>query len=261
MIAVVGAGGGTGLECVKQCLVEGTPVRAVVRSVEKYEGKFGKAEVVKGDVTDEASLKLAFEGCSGVVFAASASSYRGKCGPHETDYLGVEKAVHAASAAGVGRFVLVTSRFVNPVNRWHPIRMILNNIKYGLMDKKFLGEEVLRRSGLEYCIVRPGGLTGGETSQRPAHAEPGTEFIIATGPEGDSQGKSSIHRADVAAVICEAFRSTDAKGKTVEIVGRPKNPDDPSFEERVKGLFKDIPIDPAPEPGNMTSNKCWAPRH
>ena len=39
----------------------------------------------------------------------------------------------------------------------HPIRMILNNVRWGLMDAKFAGEELLRGSALPYTVVRPGG--------------------------------------------------------------------------------------------------------
>lgn len=35
--------------------------------------------------------------------------------------------------------VLVTSMLVTPKNRWNPIRLLLNNIRYGLMDSKFKG--------------------------------------------------------------------------------------------------------------------------
>jgi len=243
MIAVVGAGGATGLECVRGFQSSGTKVRAVVRNVEKYAGKFDKAEVVQGDVTDEASLKEAFTGCAGVVFAASASSYRGAGGPFEVDYVGVEKTARAAAAAGVGRVVLVSSRLVNPSNRFHPIRVILNNIKYSLMDYKFQGEEALRKSGQEYAIVRPGGLTGGEGGQRGSTTPSGTEYILAAGPEGDLGSARSIHRTDVAAVVCEALRSAEAKNKTIEIVARPRAEGDPSFEDRVKEIFKSIPTD------------------
>lgn len=84
--------------------------------------------------------------------------------------------------------------------RCHPIRLILNNIRWGLMDSKFrgahllscdsvwnrerglkgrkvilalfqqrvrirstclAGENLLRKSGVAYTIVRPGGLTNG----------------------------------------------------------------------------------------------------
>eukprot|EP00775_Hariotina_reticulata_P007587 gene7587-7792_t len=50
--------------------------------------------------------------------------------------------------------------------RFHPIRIILNNIRWSLMDHKFAGEQLLRHSGLQYTVVRPAGLTNkpaGET--------------------------------------------------------------------------------------------------
>jgi len=243
MIAVVGAGGATGLETVKALLAFPTlQVRCVVRSPDKYAGKFGKAEVVKGDVTDEASLKEAFKGCHGVVFAASASTYRGPGGPYEVDNMGLQNTARCAKAAGVARLVVVSSRLVNPINKWHPIRIILNNIKYSLMDYKFEGEEFVRKSGLPYVIVRPGGLTGGE-GQRQAKSEPGSEHILAAAAEGDLGSARSIHRGDVAAVVCEALLSEDATNKTIEIVARPRNADDPSFEANLKEMFKNIPAD------------------
>lgn len=244
MIAVVGAGGGTGLECVRKLLIDGKSVRAVVRNVDKYAGKFDIAEVVQGDVTDEDSLKEAFAGCKAVIFAASASSYRGLGGPYEVDYMGLQKTVQAATAVGVEKFVLVSSRLVNPAKRFHPIRAILNNIKYSLMDYKFMGEECLRKSSLDYTIVRPGGLTGGEVAvNRQASSEPGTEYIVAAGPEGDVGKTSSIHRADVADVVCAALGTSEATRKTIEIVSRPCVNGDLSFLDRLQVIFKAIPAD------------------
>ena len=43
--------------------------------------------------------------------------------------------------------------------RYNPMRMLLNNIRWGLMDEKLKGEEALRASGVPFTIVRPGGLT------------------------------------------------------------------------------------------------------
>jgi uncharacterized protein YbjT (DUF2867 family) len=40
--------------------------------------------------------------------------------------------------------------------RRHPLRIMLNNVRRGMMDRKRDGEEHLRRSGVPYCIVRPG---------------------------------------------------------------------------------------------------------
>lgn len=39
------------------------------------------------------------------------------------------------------------------------MRILLNNIRYGLMDNKLKGEDLLRQSGAKYTIIRPGGLT------------------------------------------------------------------------------------------------------
>ena len=108
------------------------------------------------------------------------------------------------------------------------------------MDNKFLGEEALRQSGQEYCIIRPGGLTGGD-GQRKAKAPPRTEHIVAAGVQGDMGASSSIHRADVAAVVVEALSSPDAMNKTVEIVARPHVEGDPDVEEHIKSLFAAIP--------------------
>jgi len=80
LIAVLGAGGPTGKLCVQQLLDVDASVRAVVRSPDKYKGAFAADpafEIVKGDVTDLASLSAALEGVTGIVFAASSSTYFG----------------------------------------------------------------------------------------------------------------------------------------------------------------------------------------
>lgn len=258
MIAIVGAGGATGFEILKTLVAQERKVRAVVRSPEKYAEKFDKAEVVKGDVCDEESLKSAFAGCQAVVFAASASTYKGPGGPYEVDYLGLQKTVNAAKACGVERLVVVSSRLVNPKNKWHPIRILLNNIKYSLMDYKFEGENAVRASGLEYVLVRPGGLTGGEGGQREEATPSTTEYIIAGGAEADLGSARSIHRTNVAAVVCEAISSEDAKNKTIELVARPRTEEDPSLEDHLKALFKEIPDEPAEAEADVARRGCLA---
>ena len=60
---------------------------------------------------------------------------------------GVRLVAEAAKAGGVRRVVLVSSAFVSPHNYWSPIRLILNAVKYRLMDAKFeVRERVPRRA-------------------------------------------------------------------------------------------------------------------
>lgn len=246
-IAVIGAGGATGLECVRRLQSQGTSVRCVVRSPDKYAGKFGDAEVVEGDVTNYASIREALKDTSGVIFAASASDFSGPAGPFEVDYLGVGKAAKAAKANNASKFVLITSRLVDPRNRFDPIRVLLNTVKWGNMDAKWEGEEVLRSSGLEYSIVRPGGLAGGEgKNTRPTDKKPGTEHLIVGAAEQDLGETRSIHRADVAAVVCEALTCSDAASKTIEIVARPPEGGEPTIPQQLASVFDAIPKDKPP---------------
>jgi uncharacterized protein YbjT (DUF2867 family) len=65
---------------VQQLLDVGASVRAVVRSPANYKGAFADdpaLEIVKGDVTDRESLSAALEGVTGIIFAASSSTYFG----------------------------------------------------------------------------------------------------------------------------------------------------------------------------------------
>ena len=76
---MIGAGGPTGLECVKRLAQLGRPVRAIVRNPEKYRDTFEKlgstVSVVKGDVEAPASLREALAGVQNIIFAASGKGY------------------------------------------------------------------------------------------------------------------------------------------------------------------------------------------
>ena len=80
LVAVLGAGGPSGKLCVQQLLDVGASVRAVVRTPANYKGAFAAdpaLEIVKGDVTDLESLSAALDGVTGIIFAASSSTYFG----------------------------------------------------------------------------------------------------------------------------------------------------------------------------------------
>ncbi|WIA24093.1 hypothetical protein OEZ85_013698 [Tetradesmus obliquus] len=214
---VFGAGGPTGLECVKRLLAVSTdPVRAVVRDPAAHGDKLRQAagdatsrlQVVAGDVTDPDSLTAALADAAGVIFAASGKGYWSAAA---VDSQGVKNVADAAKAAGnVSRVVLVSSMLTHPSNRLHPIRVLLNNIRWSLMDNKFKGEEALRSSGLSYTIVKPGGLT---------NAPGGTVQLRADVDATREVGAGSISRADVAAVCVEALTNAKASNKALSING------------------------------------------
>lgn len=225
LVAVLGAGGPSGLECVKALVAAGKNVRCVVRSPEKYDGKFPNSslvEVVKGDVTNPASLEAALQGADGAIFAASAAAYRD---PPLVDFQGVVNTAEAAKKVGLKRVVLISSCLVTPGKHgWHPIRMMLNNFKQKLMDNKFKGEEALRTSGMEYTIVRPGQLVD----------EAGGLAALAVDQGDNISGR--VSRADVGSVCVAALDSPLTKNVTLELLAK-KPPAPAPAAGQLAGLF------------------------
>ncbi|PNH11025.1 hypothetical protein TSOC_002169 [Tetrabaena socialis] len=231
---VLGAAGATGLEVVKRLLaVSPLPTRAVVRSPEKLTGVLepsDKLQIVRGDVTDVASLREALRGARGVVFAAAG---RGYWSPAQVDFQGVRNVAAVAKELGVQRVVLVSSMLVTRKHLLHPMRLLLNNVRWGLMDNKLKGEEALRSSGVDYTVVRPGGLAKG----------PGGEATIITG-QGDVMPTGQINRADLAAVVVAALDSPASSRVTLEVVCRPGAPEG-GYEQQLEGMWKELEADAA----------------
>ena len=256
LITVFGAGGKTGQECVKAALARGDSVRAVVReqSLAKYEQAFAalspasaassssssssssKLEVVAGDV--EASpddLEKLLSGASAAIFAASASK-TGDVWKVDRDGLANLATAAAKAAAGSVRVVAVSSALVSPHNGWHPIRLLLNNMRGGgqkIMDAKFAGEELLRKSGADFTVVRPGGLQD---------APPlGASALVVS--QGDKSGAGRISRTDVAELcVAAAHAGAEASRVTLEVSSDPKREKkETSYESLFTGLAKDPP--------------------
>jgi dihydroflavonol-4-reductase len=111
-ILITGASGHLGAALVRAALKAGHDVRALVRASSDRRGLQGvEAELVEGDVLDEASLAGACEGREIVLHAAAVHR---NWAPNEEDILapavrGTENVVRAAAGAGVRRVVLVSS--------------------------------------------------------------------------------------------------------------------------------------------------------
>jgi uncharacterized protein YbjT (DUF2867 family) len=235
-VAVIGAGGGVGHACLKLLLKLGVRVRAVVRDPAKYQYRFfGRAEVVPGDVRDQQALEKALQGCAAVIYAASSKDF---WGAEDVDHRGVERTAAAALACGCLRIVLVSSMYVNKEKyRFKPLRVMLNHVRWGMMDAKFRGEEALRASGIDYCIVRPGGLDHGNIPGTADHV-----CVLPKDSESVPAGSRSVWRADVAAVCVAAVSDPSSSRTTVEVVARARTGADPPFSKRQ--LFAGIEPDP-----------------
>ena len=224
-VLVVGATGETGRRIVAQLRAAGVAVRAGVRDVKKGQSlglALAGAELVKADVTDGVDALVDAIGDADAVVCATGftpSFNLGKDNAKAVDGLGTRALIDAAKRAGVKRLVLVTSLLTNApaVGQAENPNYKVLNLFGGILDEKRGSEIYLERSGLQYTIIRPGGLSNDPPSVTGAIiAGPADPFL---GLESDP-GRE-ISRDSVALVCVEALRNDSSVGKIMEIVASP----------------------------------------
>jgi uncharacterized protein YbjT (DUF2867 family) len=206
-VVVAGATGKSGPPLIKILQDQGYKVRAMVRDKAKAGDLGAGVEVVQGDVTKPETLGSIMKGATFVISTIGAGGVEPPNNAENVDYKGVANLTDAAKAAGVKHFVLMSSIGAGDTN---PETFL--NKRFGMVLKwKGDGEEHLRKSGLSYTIVRPGGL---------ADCDPG-KVGLKIAPKGAAlQGR--ICRSDVGLMMADALTNKDAAGKTVETISDDK---------------------------------------
>ncbi|PRQ29418.1 putative NAD(P)-binding domain-containing protein [Rosa chinensis] len=219
-IFVAGATGSTGKRIVEQLLARGYGVKAGVRDLEKAKTSLPSnnpaLEIVKADVTEgSAKLAEAISNDSEAVICATGFSYGWDVfAPWKVDNFGTVNLVDACRKVGVKRFILVSSILVNGASMGqilNPAYIFLNIFGLTLIAK-LQAENYIRKSGINYTIIRPGGLRN----------EPPTGNLVME-PE-DTLSGGTISRDLVAEVAVEALVTPEASYKVVEIVSSADAP-------------------------------------
>ncbi|WP_216909989.1 SDR family oxidoreductase [Synechococcus sp. CCY 0621] len=207
-IAVTGASGKTGWRVVEEALGRGWAVKAILRPGSAVPPGLAGAELVRLELGDGQALAAALAGCDALVIATGARPSVDLAGPLKVDALAMRPQIAACKDAGVKRVVLVSSLCSG---RWlHPLNL------FGLiLVWKGVGERWLAASGLEWTVVRPGGLKETEEGIE-------AEGIRFSGP--DQQESDSIPRRLVARVCLDAVESPAAIGRIIEITSSPELP-------------------------------------
>ena len=212
MVGGVRASGKTGWRLVEEALARGLSVRAIVRPESMVPGLGGSRCGINGcrciGSISFGRVLYALKGCTALVIATGARPSINLAGPLQVDAAGVQAQVQACRAVGLQRVVLVSSLCAG---RWlHPLNL------FGLiLVWKRLGERWLERSGLDWTIVRPGGL-----SEDDGRAE--AEGVVFTA--ADQQQSNSIPRRLVARVCLDALEVPAACGRIIEITSSPAQP-------------------------------------
>ena len=206
-VAVIGASGLTASECIYQALKDGHKVVGLTRNAANVKIPKGSGgadadkpfndpnlKIIAGDVTKMSDVKKVFEnGVDGVIVALGGKT-KDVGETMLTD--GTKNVIAAMKEKGVKRLSVVTSIGAGDSENQAPFffKVLMWTAMKKIFTDKNNQEEATRKSGLEYCIVRPGGLT----------VDPPTGIINVI--EGEA---GSIPRADVAQFCLDAVLVED----------------------------------------------------
>ena len=204
-VAIAGGHGQIALRLERLLSAGGHRARAIIRNPDHAaDVTAAGAEPVVLDLealAGVAALADAVRRADAVVFAAGAGPGSGPERKRTVDYGAAVKLIAAARAAGVDRYVMISTLGADrPEARGDAMRPYF--------EAKGEAEDALRASDLAFTIVRPGSLTD----------EPGTG-LVTVADHLDAWG--SIPRDDVAAVLLAVLTDDGAAattGRTFELV-------------------------------------------
>ena len=148
--------------------------------------------------SEAGAIAEAIEGADAVVFAAGAGPGSGPARKRTVDYGGAVKLIEAAQFARVRRYLIVSAMGVNHPDRW-------SEQMRPYYQAKAEADAQVEASGLDYTIIRPGGLTDEEGSGR-----------IDAAPLLERTGQ--IPREDVAATLVACLDEAATVGKAFDVL-------------------------------------------
>lgn len=199
-ILLAGATGYLGVYIAKEIRKRSWYFRVVVRNPEKLEQNGIRAnEVLKAELTDPGSIRGCCKDINVVISTVGITRQKDGLTYMDVDYQANMNLLKEATESGVEKFIYVS---------------VLNGEKLRdlkICDAKEMFVEQLRKSGLEYCIIRPNGFFS-DISEYFRMAKRGRVYLFGNG----TLRANPIHGEDLATVCVEAISKPD---KEVEVGG------------------------------------------
>jgi uncharacterized protein YbjT (DUF2867 family) len=199
-IVIAGGHGQIALRLARLLAARGERVRSLIRNPD-HAGDISEAgaEPVVFDLESQSSDELAdvMAGADAAVFAAGAGPGSGAERKRTVDLGGAVKLIEAAQAAGVRRYVIVSSIGADdPSSGSEAMRPYL--------EAKAEADAAVVASGLDWTIVRPGVLTN----------DPGTARVAVA----ERLERAEVTRDDVAAVLVGVLDEPATVGQTFVVL-------------------------------------------
>jgi uncharacterized protein YbjT (DUF2867 family) len=201
-VAVIGAHGKVGQQILHLLYDAGHESVGVIRNPEHAEDivRLGGEPLVH-DLENSSAEEFAalLEGVDALVFTAGAGPDSGIERKRTVDLGASVLSQEAAAAAGIRRFVQISAIGVD-----EPLAKDTEEVWRAYVEAKRDADTALRKTDLDWTILRPGGLTTDEGTGR-------VEL-------GETVERGSIPREDVAAVVVAVLEQPASIGRTWELV-------------------------------------------
>jgi len=184
-LIVLGGTGGTGRQIVQQALEADHDVTVVARNPAKV-AQQPRLRIVAGDAADTAKMIDAMRGQDAVISAL------GRGLSFKSEHL-IERSVPgiliAMKTAGVRRLIVMSAWGVGDTKQDAPLlpKIFFNTLLRGIYADKLAGDEMIRKSDLDWTIVLPTKLHDGPLTR-----------TYRSGERLPIKGMPSISRADTA---------------------------------------------------------------
>lgn len=194
-VLVVGATGSIGRPVVAEGIRQGYRVRALVRSTTRAKLLPESVEIVIGDLTRPETLSDAVEDVDAIVFTHGTTTRESDV--RDNDYAGVVNILDALAGRRV-HLVLMTA-----------VGVTRPGAPYAAWKRR--AEKLVRASGNEYTIVRPGWFDYNDSNQR--------RIVMRQGDTHRSGGPADgvIARDELARVLVDSLSANVAIRKTLEL--------------------------------------------
>lgn len=262
-VAVTGTTGRLGRQAVQllssrgiqtRCLLRHQIDTSVVPSIEKnaspsavasYLSNLPHVTMVAGDATDPASCRELVEGCDAVLALHGPvrppplqSLFRllPESDPRHSrsvNYLAVKNLIDAAGKCGCRRIIRVTGKGEAPTQVFTVLINMLGNMAKGW---NYEGEQLLRSSGLDYTIVRPGVMGRDDIP---------SGGVLALADDGRDLPVSAVTHAQIASLCVDCLDHPNTSRSTLTAMNVAPGTGEDSYAPLLAGVRSDARSFPA----------------
>ncbi len=202
-IAIFGATGGTGRLVLERCLEQNYQVNALVRTPGQITIDDPNLTIIHGDVLNRHKVEETLIGTEAVICSLGSTANN----PEYVVSDGTSHIITGMQELGIRRLIVVTSLGVGNSKNQVPFffKTLMKTVLRSAIEDKERQERVVMASGLDWTIVRPGGLTDGPATGK---------YVYGLNPKIKA---GQVSRADVADFLLLQLENDEFLHKTPAI--------------------------------------------